>query len=159
MLTILKLLKSPWIILGCITAALTVYFYGHHVGYALRDLEMQSEISAKNEEARERESAVRAELDQTTIQLKEANDAITQKQTALDRAISAGRVRFPAPRCVQADASAATPSVDRAEAATESDRETLRLIAQIAADGDRAIVQLNACIDAYNKVREQVNGQ
>lgn len=159
MLTILKLLKNPWIILGCITAGLAVYFYGHHVGYALRDLEMQAEIATKNEEARERESAVRAELDQTTTQLKEANDAITQKQSALDRAISTGRVRFPAPRCVQADASPAAPTVDRNETQTESDRETLRLIAAIAADGDRAIVQLNACIDAYNQVRSQVNGQ
>jgi hypothetical protein len=158
MFSLLKLLKNPWIILGCITAVSTAYFYGHHVGYALRDLEMQSEISAKNEEARERESAVRAELDQTTIQLKEANDAITQKQSALDRAISAGRVRFPAPRCVQADASPSAPAVDRVESQTESDRETLRLIAQIAADGDRAIVQLNACIDAYNQVREAANG-
>ena len=155
----LALIRNPWIILGALSAVLIAYFYGHHAGFVQRDQEMQIEISHKNEEARERESAVRAELDQTTIQLKDANDAITQKQTALDRAISAGRVRFPAPRCVQADASAATPSVDRAEAATESDRETLRLIAQIAADGDRAIVQLNACIDAYNKVREQVNGQ
>ena len=155
----LALIRNPWIILGALSAVLIAYFYGHHAGFVQRDQEMQIEISHKNEEARERESAVRAELDQTTTQLKDANDAITQKQTALDRAISAGRVRFPAPRCVQADASAATPSVDRAEAATESDRETLRLIAQIAADGDRAIVQLNACIDAYNKVREQVNGQ
>ena len=155
----LALIRNPWIIFGALSAVLIAYFYGHHAGFVQRDQEMQIEISHKNEEARERESAVRAELDQTTTQLKDANDAITQKQTALDRAISAGRVRFPAPRCVQADASAATPSVDRAEAATESDRETLRLIAQIAADGDRAIVQLNACIDAYNKVREQVNGQ
>jgi hypothetical protein len=158
MLTILKLLKSPWIILGCITAALTVYFYGHHVGYALRDLEMQSEISAKNEEARERESAVRAELDQTTIQLKEANDAITQKQTALDRAISSGRVRFKSASCVQANGNPSPAASDRDQGQTESDRETLRLIAQIAADGDRAIVQLNACIDAYNQVREMANG-
>ena len=155
----LALIRNPWIILGALSAVLIAYFYGHHAGFVQRDQEMQIEISHKNEEARERESAVRAELDQTTTQLKDANDAISQKQTALDRAISAGRVRFPAPRCVQADASAATPAVDRAEAATESDRETLRLIAQIAADGDRAIVQLNACIDAYNKVREQVNGQ
>ena len=155
----LMLLRNPWILLGALSAVLTAYFYGHHAGFAQRDQEMQIEIAHKNEEARERESAVRAELDATQSNLKEANDAITQKQTALDRAISAGRVRFPAPRCVQADASAATPAVDRPEANTESDRETLRLIAAIAGDGDKAIVQLNACIDAYNAVRSQVNGQ
>ena len=29
---------------------------------------------------------------------------------------------------------------------------------EIAADGDRAINQLNACIDAYEQVRKQMNG-
>jgi FtsZ-interacting cell division protein ZipA len=155
----LMLLRNPWIILGALSAVLTAYFYGHHAGFVQRDQEMQIEIGHKNEEARERESAVRAELDTAQTNLKEANDAITQKQTALDRAITTGRVRFPAPRCVQADASPTTPAVDRAEAQAESDRETLRLIAAIAGDGDKAIVQLNACIDSYNAVREQVNGQ
>jgi len=155
----LMLLRNPWMILGALSAVLIAYFYGHHAGFVQRDLEMQAEISTKNEEARERESAVRAELDQTTIQLKDANDAITQKQTALDRAISSGRVRLPAASCVQVNAGTTAAPVDRAEANAESDRETLRLIAQIAADGDKAIVQLNACIDAYNQVRSQVNAQ
>lgn len=155
----LMLLRNPWIILGALSAVLTAYFYGHHAGFVQRDLEMQAEISTKNEEARERESAVRAELDQTTTQLKDATDAITQKQTALDRAISSGRVRLPAASCVQANAGTSAAPVDRVEANAESDRETLRLIAAIAADGDKAIVQLNACIDAYNQVRSQVNGQ
>jgi predicted transcriptional regulator len=154
----LKLLRNPWIILGCITAVSTAYFYGHHVGYVLRDLEMQGEIATKNAEAREREHKLNEQLTQTTTELKEANDAINQKQSALDRAISAGRVRLPAASCVQASGSTSAAPVDRDQGQTESDRETLRLIAQIAADGDRAIVQLNACIDAYNEVREQVNG-
>ena len=42
---------------------------------------------------------------------------------------------------------------------SDAERETLRLIAQIAADGDKAINQLNACITAYEQVREQINGQ
>ena len=154
----LKLLRNPWIILGCITAVLTAYTYGHHVGYVLRDLEMQGEIAAKNDEAREREQKLTEQITQTQTELKDANDAITQKQTALDRAISSGRVRLPAASCVQASAGTTAAPVDRDQGSTESERETLRLIAQIAADGDRAIVQLNACIDAYNQVREQVNG-
>lgn len=154
----LALLRNPWIILGCITAVLTAYFYGHHAGFVQRDLEMQSEIATKNEEARQREHKLNEQLNQTTTELKEANDAISQKQTALDRAISNGRVRFKPTSCVQASGSTAPAASDRVEGQTESDRETLRLIAQIAADGDRAIVQLNACIDAYNQVREQVNG-
>ena len=154
----LKLLRNPWIILGCITAVLTAYTYGHHVGYVLRDLEMQGEIATKNAEAREREQKLTEQLNQTQTNLKEANDAITEKQSSLDRAIRAGRVRLPAASCAPTSAGTPAAPVDRDQSQTESDRETLRLIAQIAADGDRAIVQLNACIDAYNQVREQVNG-
>jgi hypothetical protein len=42
---------------------------------------------------------------------------------------------------------------------SESERQTLELIAQIAADGDRAINQLNACVDAYENMRSIINGQ
>ena len=136
-----------------------IYRYGFSKGWGERDAEMQAEIATKNEEARQREQKLSEQLNQTTTSLKEANDAITEKQTALDRAISAGRVRLPAARCVQADASATPATGGGDQAPSESERETLRLIAQIAADGDRAINQLNACIDAYNQVREQANGQ
>ena len=153
----LALLRNPWLILGALSAVLAAYFYGHHAGFVQRDLEMQAEISTKNDEARQREHKLAEELNETQSTLKEANDAINQKQTALDRAISAGRVRLPAASCVQSSPSPAAAGNNQQDGA-ESDRETLRLIAQIAADGDKAIVQLNACVDAYNKVRGQVNG-
>jgi hypothetical protein len=154
----LALLRNPWIILGALCAVLTAYFYGHHAGFAERDLEMQVEIAHKNDEARKVEQSLRDELQQTSIQLGNANDSITQKQSALDRAISAGRVRLPSSSCVQA-ASSATPAGGNQQDGAESDRETLRLIAAIAADGDKAIVQLNACITAYEAVRAQINSQ
>lgn len=135
-----------------------IYRFGFSKGWGERDAEMQAEIATKNEESRAREQKLGEQLHATSSQLKEANDAITQKQSALDRAISAGRVRLPTASCVQASASTAPAGGSGDQAGSESDRETLRLIAQIAADGDRAISQLNACIDAYNQVRSQVNG-
>lgn len=138
---------------------LGIYRYGFSKGWGERDAEMQAEIATKNEESRAREQQLGEQLNKTSTELKEANDAITQKQSALDRAISAGRVRLPAASCVQAGASSTPSAGGGDQAGSESDRETLRLIAQIAADGDRAIVQLNACIDAYAAVREQVNAQ
>ncbi len=135
-----------------------IYRFGFSKGWGERDAEMQAEIATKNEESRAREQKLGEQLHQTSSQLKEANDAITQKQSALDRAISAGRVRLPTASCVQASASTTPAGGSGDQAGGESDRETLRLIAQIAADGDRAISQLNACIDAYNQVRSQVNG-
>ena len=150
-------LPNPWMILGAITAACLVYFYAHHVGYVKRDQEMQLEIAKLNGEAREKEQKLSEDLNQTSSQLKDANDAITQKQSALDRAINSGRVRLNS-SCVQTSSSATTASGNQTEA-SDSERETLRLIAQLAAEGDRAINELNACIAAYNQVREAVNGQ
>jgi len=148
---------NPWMIIGAICVVLGTYKYGTHSGYKERDAEMQAEIARLNEESRQKEQKLAQDLNNTSSQLLEANNAISQKQSALDRAISAGRVRLPASSCVQAATSAATASGNNTET-SESDRETLRLIAQLAAEGDRAINELNACIAAYNQVREAING-
>lgn len=148
---------NPWMIIGGICIVLATYKYGTHTGYKERDAEMQAEISRLNEESRAKEQKLAVELNNTSSQLKEANDVVTKKQTDLDAAIRAGRVRLNSQSCVQAATSAASTSGDNTQA-SESDRETLRLIAQLAAEGDRAINELNACIAAYNKVRDTING-
>ena len=152
-------IPSPYLILGAVLAAISIYFTGHHYGWAERDMEMQVEIAKKNDESRQAEQKLTEQINSTTYKLKEANDAVTEKQSSLDRAIRAGRVRLPTSSCVQTPAGSPAPAGDRNEASSESDRETHRLIAQIAADGDKAINQLNACIDAYNEVRSQLNGK
>ena len=135
-----------------------IYRFGFSKGWGERDAEMQSEIAIKNEESRSREQRLGEQLNQTSTQLKDANDAINQKQSALDRAISAGRVRLPSSSCVQASAGS-TPAGGNSQAGDESQREVLKLIGEIIEQGDRNTAQLNACIDAYNSVREQVNSQ
>ena len=153
------MIPNPWVILGVLLALAGFYGYGHHKGWVERDIEMQSEIAVKNEEARTKEQELTKQLNENSTKLMEANNAITEKQSSLDRAISAGRVRLPSSSCVQTSPSATPSSGSSSQAGSESDAETLRLIAQIAADGDRAINQLNACIDNYNKVMEAVNGK
>ena len=150
-------MPNPWMIIGVIFVVLGTYKYGTYSGYKERDAEMQQEIARLNDESRQKEQKLAQDLNNTSSQLLEANNAISQKQSALDRAISAGRVRFPASSCVQAATSAAAASGNQTEA-SESERETLGLIAQLAAEGDRAINELNACIAAYNQVRDTING-
>lgn len=145
--------------IAAVLIAIAVYFYGHSKGWNERNAEMQAEIASKNEEARVKEQELQKQLNSQTSQLMEANDAITKKQSDLDRLINAGRVRLPSTSCVQSTPSTGPATGNSPEAPSESERETLRLIAEIAADGDKAINQLNACIDAYNKVKETVNGQ
>jgi hypothetical protein len=151
------MMPNPWMIIGVIFVVLGTYKYGTYSGYKERDAEMQQEIARLNDESRQKEQKLAQDLNNTSSQLLEANNAISQKQSALDRAISAGRVRFPSSSCVQAAASTATASGNQTET-SESERETLRLIAQLAAEGDRAINELNACIAVYNQVREAING-
>ena len=161
---------NKYLIAGAVTLLVVVglYRYGHHKGWTERDAEMQAEIAKKNEESRALEQRLIQQVDTNAKQLLEANHAIDEKQSALDRAIRAGRVRLPSASCVQAptNPTTATPS---AEDATESDRQTnqitdseratLAAIAEIVAQGDKAINQLNACVDSYNAVREQINSQ
>jgi hypothetical protein len=149
---------NPWLIIGVICIVLGTYKYGTHTGYKERDAEMQAEIARLNEESRAKEQKLAQDLNNTSSQLREANDVVTKKQTNLDAAIRAGRVRLNSSSCVQAATSAASASGNQTET-SESERETLRLIAQLAAEGDRAINELNACIAAYNQVRDTINGQ
>jgi prophage endopeptidase len=147
-----------YLIIGALIAIGLFGAYEHHAGYKERDAEMQAEIAAKNEEARAKEQELNQKLSENSTRLQEANNAINEKQTALDRAISAGRVRLPS-GCVQASPSAPAASGGGDQAGSESDREVLRLIGEIITQGDRNTAQLNACVDAYNAVRDQINSQ
>lgn len=134
-----------------------LYRYGFHKGWKERDSEMQVVIAQKNEEARQKEQDMAKTMTGKDAELRKANDDVSKKQTDLNRLIAAGRVRLPAPSCVQASQNPATAPGDRDAQESESERKTLELIAAIAADGDKAINQLNACISAYNEIMERVN--
>ena len=162
------MIPNPWVILGAICVAVSVYFYGHHKGWDERDAEMQAEIAVKNEESRVKEQELAKQLNDQSSKLLEANNAITEKQSSLDRAIRAGRVRLPSTSCIQTSSSATPSSGDSAKAgsqpngqanstADEAERQTLAAIAEIVAQGDRNTLQLNACISAYQAVMEKVN--
>ena len=159
----------PWALGGAALIAVTTYFTGHHKGWAQRDAEMQVEIARKNEESRAKEQEMATAVASKDDELRKANTDVAKKQTDLNRLIAAGRLRLPTPSCVQAtaDPSPAAGNSDQARSqpdgqtgeASDTERETIRLIAQITADGDRAINQLNACIDSYNEMRKIANGQ
>lgn len=159
----------PWVIGGAAILVVSTYFTGHHKGWTQRDAEMQVEIAKKNEESRAKEQEMVLAVNQKDEELRKANDVVNKKQTDLNRLIATGRMRLPTTSCVQAPASTTVATGNSAEERAKSDeqanqpsdseRETLQLIAQIAADGDKAINQLNACIDSYNEMRKIVNGQ
>ena len=150
---------NPWLIIGVLVALGSFYGYGHHKGWVERDAEMQSEIAQKNEEARAKEQELTKQLNDNSTKLQEANNAISEKQTSLDRAIRAGSLRLKTTSCVQTSSSPTPANGNSNQEGSESERQTLAAIAEIIAQGDRNTAQLNACIDSYNKVMESVNGK
>jgi hypothetical protein len=159
-------------VLLALLAIFGIYKYGYNSGWGDRDAEMQAEIAKKNEESRAKEQEMAKAVADKETELRKANDVVSQKQTDLNRLIAAGRVRLPTASCVQASPSPAPAARDSNQAPSQPDRapdpdtgpsdaerQTLQMIAQIAADGDRAINQLNACIDAYDNMRNIINAQ
>lgn len=149
-----------------------IYKWGYGRGWGDRNTEMQIEIARKNEEARAKEQEMSKVISAKETELRKANDVINKKQIDLNSAIRAGRVRLPSSSCSQAATNSSTSFGDRNEtrsepnakadadsSPSESERQTLELIAQIAADGDKAINQLNACITAYEQIRISINGE
>jgi len=163
------MIPMPWLIISAIVALFGTYQVGHHYGWLERDNDMKLAIAKKNEEARQTEQKLTEQITEKSNKLLESTNAINQKQSALDRAIRAGRVRISASGCAPASQSATPASADRAETASGPDRQadetpdaeraTIAAIAEIIAQGDRNTAQLNACIDAYNDVRTLINGQ
>lgn len=154
----LPLLMNPWVILGALLSLLSSYLYGHHVGWVSRDDQARIEVAEANDKARVKEQQLTNQINDQAFALRKANDEITKKQSDLSRLNAAGRLRLPAPSCPQAPDSAPVAAGDRAEAASELERQTIEALISIAADGDRAASQANACIDAYNEVRRLLNG-
>jgi phosphoribosylformylglycinamidine (FGAM) synthase-like enzyme len=158
----------PWLILGVTIALFGSYRGGYHFGWSDRDAEMQIEIARKNEESRKTEQKLTEQLNTTASKLLETTNVVNQKQTALDSAIRAGRVRIPTASCVQAPTSTASATTDtkagsepdrQTNEASDAERATLLAIAEIVAQGDRNTAALNACIDSYNEVRNLLNGK
>ena len=157
----------PWLLVGLAISLFGTYRGGYHFGWSDRDKEMQIEIAKKNEESRATEQKLNEQLNTTATKLMETTNVVNQKQSALDRAISAGRVRISAPSCVQTPTNTpvattdtkATSEPDRAPDPTpDAERATLQAIAEIVAMGDRNTAALNACVDSYNQMRDLLNG-
>ena len=157
----------PWVLVVLCITLFGTYRGGYHFGWSDRDKEMQIEIARKNEESRQTEQKLNEQLNTTATKLMETTNVVNQKQSALNRAISAGRVRISAPSCVQTPTNTpvattdtkATSEPDRpTDTASDAERATLQAIAEIVAQGDRNTAALNACIDSYNQMRDLLNG-
>ena len=152
----------PYIALAIGIALFGSYRGGYHFGWQDRDNDMKIAIAQKNDEARAKEKELGEKLQDQETKLRKAQDDVKKKQSAMHELARTGRLRLPAPSCPQNNASAtiATGNTQPSQSdASESERQTIAALIDIAAEGDRAITKLNACASAYEEVRRLVNGQ
>lgn len=149
----------PWLIIGAIVALFGTYRGGYHFGWEDRDQEMQIEIAKKNEEARELEKNMSQKLADKETALRKAKDDVKKKQSAMRELANTGRLRLPTASCVQASTSTALATGDSRDEPSELERQTINTLIDLVAEGDKAIVKHNACVAAYNEMREIVNGK
>ena len=131
------------------------YVTDHH-GYQRRVTEDQVEIDRLNGEARAKEAELTTKVKNLSSSLQKERNAIISNKALFDARVDSGELRLPSSCGVQTNADARTASGDSAHA-SDIERQTIKALADIAADGDKAIVQLNACIDFYQTVRDKVN--
>jgi hypothetical protein len=156
-------LFNPWVLLGIVLAVLGAGTSGYLKGGADEFDRQQLEIARLNEEARVKEQALVTAVQTQANQLVKAEQhakTLSQKRNA-DIDSGAIRLRLPVKATcptVQATTDAAPATRDSVQADTELDRETAKALVAITDDGDKAIRQLNACIDAYNAVYQTMKG-
>ena len=157
----------PWLIVGVLVSLFGTYRVGHHYGWLERDEDMKIAIAEKNEESRKIEQNMGEKLNQQSLKLQEANDAINKKTTALAVANRSGKLRLNTASCVQPakDSSFTSSNSEKTggessgqtDVASDSERATIEAIAEIVAQGDKNTIALNACVDSYNDVRNLLN--
>ena len=156
----------PWLIVGVLVSLFGTYRVGHHYGWLERDNDMKIAIAKKNEEARQIEQNMGEKLNQQSLKLQEANDAINKKTTALAVANRAGKLRLCPTSNLQAPTNSSVASADSKATSqpdrptnepSDAERATIDAIAEIVAQGDRNTVALNACVDSYNQMRDLLN--
>jgi hypothetical protein len=120
---------------------LSVYLYGHHAGYAQKETEDALEIARLNTEMNKQKDE------------QDAKDADTKQafETKLS-GIIASRPRLYIPVTSKGGCSTTTSNDGKERA--ELDGQTVEDLIKLVAEGDRAIIELNSCIDRYEAVRK-----
>jgi len=134
------MMPNPWMILGCIAVALSAFLYGHHAGYVQKENEDALEIARLNSEMTKQKDE------------QDAKDADTKQEfeTKLSGILSS-RPRLYVP--ITAKGGCSTSTTNDGQARAELDGQTVEDLIKLVAEGDRAIIELNSCIDRYEAVR------
>lgn len=134
-------MPNPWMILGAIAVAFTVYLTGHHAGYVQKEQEDAALIARKNSEMQKQKDEQDAK----------DNEVKQDFETKLSGILSS-RPRLYVPLASKGGCSTSTGNDGKERA--ELDGQTVEDLIRLVAEGDRAILELNSCIDRYEAVRK-----
>ena len=155
-------LFNPWVLLGIVMAVLSAFGGGYYKGGQDEFAKQQMEIARLNQEARQKEQALVSAVQNQATELVKANNhakTVIQKRNS-DIESGALKLRIPvkAAACptLSATADPPAPAGDSVQATAELDREVAKSLVAITDQGDANTRQLNACIDAYNEVRNSL---
>ena len=156
-------LLNPAVWIALLLSLVASFGAGYYKGGVDEFLKQQAEIARLNDEARQKEQALVTAVQTQATQLVKAEQnakVLSQKRNA-DIDSGALKLRIPVKAScptIQTTADAPIATRDSVQANAELDRETAKTLIAITDDGDKAIRQLNSCIDAYNAVYQTLKG-
>ena len=151
-------LFNPWVLLSVILAIIGAYFEGHHIGYQDCFNEAVAKVARANEEARAKEAELNSKVNTTANELRKANNEAQTKIAKLTSDVQSGALRLSIPLASNSVCSSDPSRVanGNSNARADLDTKTSQDLINITADGDKAIIALNACITTYNQVRNSL---
>lgn len=158
-------LFNPYVLLGILVAVLSSFGGGYWKGSHDEVTRQQLEIAQLNAEARAKEQVLVSAIQTQATKLQKANQdaklAKLKRDTDIDSGALKLRIPVKTPNCPIPVSESTTPtSGDSAgETRAELSAEAGKTLFQIAEEGDKAIIKLNACIESYNQVRETLKGK
>jgi flagellar capping protein FliD len=155
---------NPYILLGIVLSILSAFGGGYWKGSKDEVTRQQLEIAKLNAEARQKEQALLSAVTTQATKLQKANQDAKLIAKERDAAIASGalklRVPVKTPVCpVQTAGDTPAPAGNSVQAGAELDAKTAQSLVAITDDGDKAIRQLNACIDAYNNIYQTLRSK
>ena len=157
-------LLNPGVWIAILLSLMASFGAGYYKGGTDEYVKQQIEIARLNNEARETERKMADDAKELETKLKKAEDDAKTQASKRNAAIDSGalKLRIPVktPVCpISASSDATSATRDSVQATAELDGTTAKNLIAITDDGDKAIRQLNACIDAYNTVYQTMRGQ
>ena len=148
---------NPWVLLTIVLSILGAFGSGYYKGESDESARNQIEVSRLNEQSRASEQKLVEQNSSSIQQLQKINQDAEKKQKQLRSDLATANLRL----FVTTKGGVSMPSdsstSDR-ETRGELDESTGNFLISLTTEGDKAINELNSCIDQYNNAYKIMKG-